>query len=222
MACGEVEGGLEGKSSNGGGPARQSSSGNNAAISSSSVISINDINWLYPPSNSYVHGMVEKIQLSPFLISEYLITQGQYKEVMGAYPSGGIKNDNSPVDGVTWFKAVEFCEKFSELTGWDIRLPTEAQWEYTACWTHEYVDCPPSPTIETDPKYWEWTKDCFDSKFPYQFIDPSAPPNCLLREGKVRKGFVQSFDARFLTDPALNNIGGAPISFRVVRMGSGF
>jgi formylglycine-generating enzyme required for sulfatase activity len=225
MACGEVDGSLEGVSS-GSGPTRQSSSGNNTATSSSSAFDLVGVIWKVPPPESYVYGTTERIELSPFEISKDLITHGQYKEVMGTYPSGGTKNDNSPVDGVTWFKAVEFCRKYSELTGWDIRLPTEAQWYYTVCSSDEYSGCPASPTITRNTAYWEWTKDCFDSKFPYQLKDPSGPPNCLTNDPKVRKGFNRAFNDSRLTFsfsyPDESIVGYDPISFRVVRMGNEF
>jgi formylglycine-generating enzyme required for sulfatase activity len=37
-----------------------------------------------------------------------------------------------PVEQVSWYDAVEFCQRLSQLTGQDYRLPTEAEWEY-AC-----------------------------------------------------------------------------------------
>jgi formylglycine-generating enzyme required for sulfatase activity len=33
---------------------------------------------------------------------------------------------------VSWLRAVEFCQRLSRVTGWEYRLPSEAEWEY-AC-----------------------------------------------------------------------------------------
>jgi formylglycine-generating enzyme required for sulfatase activity len=37
-----------------------------------------------------------------------------------------------PVEQVNWYQAKEFCDRLSQLTGQEYRLPTEAEWEY-AC-----------------------------------------------------------------------------------------
>ena len=88
-----------------------------------------------------------KVILSGFYIGKYEVTQGQYKAVMDDDPSD-TKGTDLPVESVSWDKAVEFCNKLSEMEGlkpvytipdytadWSAdgyRLPTEAEWEY-AC-----------------------------------------------------------------------------------------
>jgi formylglycine-generating enzyme required for sulfatase activity len=39
---------------------------------------------------------------------------------------------NRPVEKVSWYDAVEFCDRLSQHTGRNYRLPSEAEWEY-AC-----------------------------------------------------------------------------------------
>ena len=102
------------------------------------------------------------VNLSPFRMSKYDITQSQYMARMGTNPSHFHDNTdaaNCPVEQVSWYDAVEFCNKLSSANGlqpvytigsytypsgnktatvtatWTnngYRLPTEAQWEYAA------------------------------------------------------------------------------------------
>lgn len=66
-----------------------------------------------------------------FYIGETPVTQVQYRQVMGNNPSL-FQGAALPVERVSWDLANTFCRKLAQLTGRDIRLPTEAQWEY-AC-----------------------------------------------------------------------------------------
>ena len=77
----------------------------------------------------------------PFCLGVHLVTQQQYKKVMGKNPShftsarGG--GPSHPVEQVSWQDVIEFCRKLSEKPeearlGRVYRLPTEAEWEY-AC-----------------------------------------------------------------------------------------
>ena len=93
-------------------------------------------------------------------VGVYPVTQQQFQELMEYNPSVAAEEAERPVDGVTWYSALEFCNKMSEaeslqpyydlkavrrrttgaiegakvtvLGGDGYRLPTEAEWEY-AC-----------------------------------------------------------------------------------------
>ena len=87
-----------------------------------------------------------EVVVPSFWIGKYLVTQAQYEAVMGANPSNfqgygsrpidqvglRFKAENRPVEGVTWYEAVEFCDRLSQQLGQPYRLPSEAEWEY-AC-----------------------------------------------------------------------------------------
>jgi formylglycine-generating enzyme required for sulfatase activity len=72
-----------------------------------------------------------RVRVPSFCLGKYSVTQAQYEAVMGdkpAYFQGGDR----PVETVSWYDAGEFCQKLSQLTGQQYRLPSEAEWEY-AC-----------------------------------------------------------------------------------------
>jgi len=83
------------------------------------------------PSGSFKMQGDHEIYLKGFLMGTYSVTQKQYQQIMGTNPSS-FQGDNHPVERVTWYDAVEFCQRLSEKTGRHIMLPSEAQWEYAA------------------------------------------------------------------------------------------
>ena len=75
---------------------------------------------------------VHQVEVQPFSIGRTEVTQAQWRAVMGSLPDVGFKGDDRPVESVSWYEAREFCRKLSALTGYQFRLPTEAEWEYAA------------------------------------------------------------------------------------------
>ena len=94
---------------------------------------------------------------SGFLLGRYPITQGQWLAVMGNNPSAFRDSPDRPVDSVSWEKAAEFCRRLGDQSGHHIRLPSEAEWEYTcrAGTSGEFFFGPWGPVLDDSEVLWE-------------------------------------------------------------------
>ncbi|NDJ25679.1 SUMF1/EgtB/PvdO family nonheme iron enzyme [Nostoc sp. B(2019)] len=80
------------------------------------------------------------VSVNSFFIGKYPITQKEWKAV-ACLPQinrplvvdcSKFKGDSYPVEQICWDDAVEFCDRLSQKTSRDYRLPSEAEWEYAA------------------------------------------------------------------------------------------
>ncbi|MFK0734279.1 MAG: SAV_2336 N-terminal domain-related protein [Gloeotrichia echinulata GP01] len=80
------------------------------------------------------------VNIQQFFMGKYPVTQEQWRAV-AALPQvkrklepdpSRFKGDNRPVEQVSWYDAVEFCDRLTSHTKRQYRLPSEAEWEY-AC-----------------------------------------------------------------------------------------
>ncbi len=104
------------------------------------------------PGGSFIMGSPEgedddsekpqhEVTVQPFFMGKYPVTQAQWRAIaslpkvnrdLNPEPSHFKGDNRRPVEEVSSYDAVEFCERLSIETGRRYRLPSEAEWEY-AC-----------------------------------------------------------------------------------------
>ncbi len=80
------------------------------------------------------------VEVSPFWMADTLVTNRQYEQFLVAsgysepmyWRERRYNEPEQPVVGVKWDDARNFCIWLSEVSGYPIDLPTEAQWEFAA------------------------------------------------------------------------------------------
>ena len=141
----------------------------------------------------------EMVVITPgYAMGKYLVTQKQWRDVMGANPSFFSKcGENCPVEQVSWDDAQEFLTKLNEKTGRHYRLPTEAEWQFACrggaatkfCGSQRYQDVAwfagnsgghTHPVGQKQPNtlglydmngnVWEWTDGCLEYDCDYRVL----------------------------------------------------
>ena len=80
------------------------------------------------------------VTVNSFYMGKYQITQGHYFTVMEANPSffhgtyvpAGVNRNNLPVESVSWYNAVEFCNRLSVLDGYETAYSIDKENKDTA------------------------------------------------------------------------------------------
>jgi len=100
-----------------------------------------DLEMVYIPGGSFDMGSSDKksshqdakpvhtVNIKPFYMGKYPVTQSQYEIINGTDPSY-FSRKNPPVEQVSWNMAQEFCQRLSEKLSRKFYLPSESQWEY--------------------------------------------------------------------------------------------
>jgi hypothetical protein len=110
-----------------------------------------DILWrAIPPGKIRLEGGEGSFQVAPFLIAKYPVTYRQYRAFLeaadgyrddrwwegleheGSWGDQYRPTDNHPADSVSWFDAMAFCRWLSTRLDYEVRLPTEWEWQQAA------------------------------------------------------------------------------------------
>ena len=180
-----------------------------------------------------------EVTVSVFYMAMSSVTQKEYLELTGTNPSID-KGDNKPVEAVSWFEAIEYCNRLSQRDGlspaymvvgenvtWNrsangYRLPTEAEWEYacrapTVFWTQ---DGHPWGLDEMPGDYYEWCWDWYAEYPSGTFTDPDGAASGIhrvLRGGPYKACMLRGEHARMRSHDFSNISGGLRFGFRLVR-----
>jgi formylglycine-generating enzyme required for sulfatase activity len=148
------------------------------------------------------------------------VTQGLWRLVMGNNPSY-FKGPDLPVESVSWDEVQDFIAKLNQMLGTNnLRLPTEAEWEY-ACragttgaryreldkiaWYDDNSGGKTHPVGKKAPNawglydmlgnVWEWCQDWYGA---YPFGSVTDPTGFLTGSIRVNRGGSWYYNARYV------------------------
>ena len=84
-----------------------------AIATASYTITLEPSEMLFVHGGSFNPAFSYTVTLSSFYLGKYEVTQAEYQAVMGTNPSISGGNPNRPVEMVSWFKAIEYCNRRS-------------------------------------------------------------------------------------------------------------
>jgi formylglycine-generating enzyme required for sulfatase activity len=154
------------------------------------------------------------VTFDSFYLSKFEITQKQYYDIIGENPSK-FKGENLPVENVSYEDALKFCIKFSQKYNIKLRLPSEAEWEYSCragssteyywgesfsgvfCWNYSNSNNKTYPVGSKIPNAWglwdmsgnvaEWCSDWFGEDY-YSISAERNPQGSLSGRERIIRG----------------------------------
>lgn len=167
----------------------------------------------------------------PFSIAKYCVTWAQYRafiEAEDGYSSprwwGGLnhrsepgrqrtRRDNHPAENVSWFDAIAYCRWLSAKLGYEVRLPTEWEWQQAATGGDPRRTYPWGDWDEGLANTYESGLSCSTAVGMY-------PRGTWLGGPLDMAGNVWEWCLNKYADPADTRIGQGDVSGRVLRGGS--
>jgi formylglycine-generating enzyme required for sulfatase activity len=112
------------------------------------TILLPDIDWVDIAGGDFIYQEGERRSLPAFRIARYPVTNIQYQTFIDAGAHGDQRwwrtcsghepeaskwpQINRPRTNVDWYEAIAFCRWLSVQLGYEVRLPTEEEWERAA------------------------------------------------------------------------------------------
>jgi len=110
----------------------------------------------WEPGRDKDEGPQYKVTVSPFYMGKYEVTQKEFQALMGPHDNAFNGNDRLPVEGVSWYDALAYCNKRSISEGLTPVYSVEgiSDWDGLA-----YSDIPVSNNDKWDEVIWNREAD---------------------------------------------------------------
>ena len=146
-------------------------------------IQVGRLNFRVVPEGKFIQrgSFPHEVHIKSFRIAENAVTRSVWQDFLTANPEWGVENIRTllemglvtedylslsrnidPVIGMSWHAAKAFCKWLtgflpSYLADYEVRLPTEAEWEYAVMASENSSQ----PLMDFEQGFWEWCDDYF-------------------------------------------------------------
>jgi sulfatase modifying factor 1 len=161
-----------------------------------------------------------QVRVKSFLLGRTEVTQRQWAKVMETDPSHFNSCGDCPVEQVSWEDVREYLRRAGEPARMELRLPTEAEWEYAAGGGAAHQPWPGTDRVSDAGEY-AWYSGSFEGKT--RPVGLKFPNYFMLSDmgGNVAEWCADWYGEDYYGESPVDNPRGAGTgSRRVVRGGS--